>query len=164
METAFAASERALLSALTAQEKAVSAAFQASDKAITKAEDAQRDYNARTNEFRAQLSDQATRFPTRIEIDSRLLAIEDKISVLAGSADSKIATIYKTSEEARVAIVTASNRRFDGLVDDIKSLRESRAQGAGRTEAFTVGLSQAVSYVVITSGIVGIVTFLLAHH
>src|ERR1700722_3073367 len=51
----FKASETAVNAALAAQEKAVTAAFTASEKAIVKAEDAQKDYNNRSNEFRGQL-------------------------------------------------------------------------------------------------------------
>jgi hypothetical protein len=36
------------------------ASFEASEKAIVKAENAQRDYNVRSNEFRGQLDDQAS--------------------------------------------------------------------------------------------------------
>jgi len=57
-EHRFDASEEAVKAALSAQEKLMSAAFAASEKAIVKAEEAQRDYNVRSNEFRGQLDDQ----------------------------------------------------------------------------------------------------------
>ena len=43
---------------LSAMDKATSAAFAASEKAIVKAEEAQREYNLRSNEFREALNDQ----------------------------------------------------------------------------------------------------------
>lgn len=51
-------------------DKATAAAFAASEKAITKAESAQGDYNARSNEFRGQLADQASTLMPRAEAES----------------------------------------------------------------------------------------------
>ena len=59
---AFAAQEKATSTAFVSAEKAVAAAFLAAEKAIDKAERAQLAVNATTNEFRAQLSDQAGTF------------------------------------------------------------------------------------------------------
>lgn len=75
----FASGEVALSAALVAQEKSVASAFAASDKAITKAEDAQREYNARSNEFRGQLDDQAKSFMVRTEVTALLRQFDEKL-------------------------------------------------------------------------------------
>jgi hypothetical protein len=70
-ENRFKAQETAIGSALTAQEKLTSASFASSEKAVIKAEDAQREYNARSNEFRGQLDDQAKMLLPRSEAETR---------------------------------------------------------------------------------------------
>jgi multidrug resistance efflux pump len=71
--------QKALDAALVAAKAAVTAAFAASDKAITKAEEAQKDYNARSNEFRAALADQSKTFLARQEADARFQQLRDLI-------------------------------------------------------------------------------------
>jgi hypothetical protein len=89
LDRRFKDNEIAFSAALTAQEKATSAAFLASEKAIVKAEDAQRDYNARSNEFRGQLDDQAKTFLTRFEADSKFEAIAVNIQDLRESRSTE---------------------------------------------------------------------------
>lgn len=111
VQAALAAQEKATSTALAAQEKATAAAFAASEKAIDKAEDAQREYNARSNEFRGQLDDQAKTLMPRLEVDSRFLAITEKIDLSQKTADDKMTVFSK----------------------DIAGLRESRSAGQGQT-------------------------------
>lgn len=66
--------------ALIAQKEQVQFAFEASEKAIVKAENAQKDYNVRSNEFRGQLDDQAKRLIARTEVETLIKNIEEKIS------------------------------------------------------------------------------------
>jgi hypothetical protein len=68
--------------ALQAAKEKTSDAFIASEKAIVKAEDAQREYNARSNEFRGQLDDQAKTLLPRNEADARFKAIEASIEAI----------------------------------------------------------------------------------
>lgn len=68
--------------ALQAAKEKTTDAFLASEKAIVKAEDAQREYNARSNEFRGQLDDQAKTLMPRIEADAKFQALEDKFEAL----------------------------------------------------------------------------------
>jgi len=52
---------------------------QASEKAIVKAENAQSEYNVRSNEFRGQLDDQAKMLISRTEVETMIRNIEEKI-------------------------------------------------------------------------------------
>jgi len=78
----FRAGEIAVNAALAAQEKAVNAAFLASEKAIIKAEEAQREYNVRSNEFRGQLDDQAKLLMPRSEANAVFAATNEKIDAI----------------------------------------------------------------------------------
>jgi len=80
--TKFDSSEKAVGAALAAQEKLVSAAFESSEKAIVKAEEAQRAYNERSNEFRGQLDDQAKMLIPRAEAIQRFDALDKIVSDL----------------------------------------------------------------------------------
>lgn len=88
--TRFQSSDTAVDRALAAQEKAVAAAFLASEKAIIKAEDAQREYNIRSNEFRGQLDDQAKTLMPRPETLTMFSSTEEKINSLRRNLEDKI--------------------------------------------------------------------------
>jgi len=105
---------------LDALEKSTNAAFLGSEKAITKAEDAQRDYNSRSNEFRGQLDDQAKTLMPRIETMGLFKAQEEK------------------AESARAAL----ERRLDEVKSDVASLRESRSELGGKEKAVTVDVQE----------------------
>lgn len=120
-DTRFKASEVAVNAALAAQEKAVNAAFLASEKAIVKAEDAQREYNIRSNEFRGQLDDQAKTLMPRPETVGLFKAVEDKFVFVQQNFESKL-------EAQRVS----NEKVFDSVTKEIASLRESRSEGAGK--------------------------------
>lgn len=79
-EQKFASQDLAVKDALAAQKELTAAAFASSEKAIVKAEDAQRDYNLRSNEFRGQLDDQAKRLMPRSESDTKFQSQEEKIA------------------------------------------------------------------------------------
>jgi hypothetical protein len=66
--------------ALTAAKEQTGASFASSEKAIVKAENAQSEYNARSNEFRATLADQAERLASKTELVTVNKNLEDKIS------------------------------------------------------------------------------------
>jgi hypothetical protein len=74
-----AESKEAVRAAFVAQKELTDAAFKSSEKAIIKAEDAQREYNARSNEFRGQLEDQASRLMPKDEANARFKVADDKI-------------------------------------------------------------------------------------
>lgn len=64
--------------ALIAAKEQVQVSFEASEKAIVKAENAQREYNIRSNEFRGQLDDQAKRLISRDEVVLMFKGQEEK--------------------------------------------------------------------------------------
>ena len=75
----FRAGEIAVSAAITASDKQTAASFASSEKAIFKAEEAQREYNVRSNEFRGQLDDQAKTLMPRMESQTLFKAYEDKL-------------------------------------------------------------------------------------
>jgi hypothetical protein len=147
-KTQFANAKESVTTALTAQEKAVAAAFLASEKAIVKAEDAQKDYNQRSNEFRGQLDDQAKTLMPRQETIGLLKAIDDKFAFMQSTFESRI-------EAQRVA----NEKVFDALTKDIASLRESRSEGTGKS----IGLRDFWGYLVALGGIATGILVIILH-
>jgi hypothetical protein len=135
----FKASETAVSAALAAQEKQTSASFIASDKAIIKAEEAQREYNIRSNEFRGQLDDQAKMLIPRSEASALLKAVEEKV--------------YSTKSELEGrlnAFIASSEKNHDSAMKEIAGLRESRSSGQGLRE----GTKDVWGYLVAAGGLV----------
>ena len=79
VDKAFRVQETAMQTALTAAERAVSTALLSAEKAVTKAEIAADKRFESVNEFRGQLADQVSSFPTRNEVDTRLTALGEKL-------------------------------------------------------------------------------------
>jgi len=149
--TQFKTSETAVLTAMTAAEKAVNAAFLASEKAIVKAEDAQREYNIRSNEFRGQLDDQAKTLMPRPETMTIVKGLEDKIAVMQTNFDNRM-------EAQRVS----NEKVFENFTKEIAGLRESRSglqgQGAGQQAAVTdqrANIATIVGLVLVVLAILG---------
>ena len=69
----------AVEAALIAAKEQTASSFAASKEAIIKAEQAQHDYNMRSNEFRGQLDDQAKRLIARSEVEVLMKNLEEKI-------------------------------------------------------------------------------------
>jgi hypothetical protein len=126
VNTALAAQEKAVNAALAAQEKQTASSFMASEKAIVKAEDAQREYNVRSNEFRGQLDDQAKTLMPRPESLTMFRATEDKLA-------SAKAELERTIESVRASFEKATGAN----ADDIAGLRESRATGTGKDQGIS---------------------------
>lgn len=124
----FAAQELAVKDALAGQEKAVNAAYAAQERAILKAEDAQKDYNQRSNEFRGQLDDQAKTLMPRQEAIGLIKVLDDKIEALRTSTEKEIA-----------------------------SLRESRSEGSGRGSGLHAGWAILVGAGLLVTAIIGVV-------
>jgi hypothetical protein len=93
----YEAIEKAFAAALAAQEKLTAASFAASEKAITKAEEAQSQYNIRSNEFRAQLGDQARTLMPRPEAEAINKVLDDKIVDLG----RRLAALNESGSEVR---------------------------------------------------------------
>jgi vacuolar-type H+-ATPase subunit I/STV1 len=139
---AMAASEKAIERALAAAEKAVivradnaerefhehlaqnrhetDLAFIASEKAILKAENAAEKRFESVNEFRAQLSDQATRFYPRTEAEAAISRVNERIAELG-----EIASTHMTRLEY--------NSAHERLVEQVRELndRANRSEGKG---------------------------------
>ncbi len=77
---AFIAQKEAVAAALAAQQLAAGIINTASEKAINKAEEAQRAYNERSNEFRGALDDAQKVLLPRNEADTRFQALEEKLN------------------------------------------------------------------------------------
>lgn len=118
---AFAASEKATQAALAAAEKAVSAAFAASEKAVLKAEDAQKDYNNRSNEFRGQLDDQA-----------KMLMPRTETMALFKNSDAVIAAIRNEYDVRLEAMKQEFSQQHTTALKDLQGLRESRSEHEGK--------------------------------
>lgn len=143
----FRAAEIAVNAALAAQEKAVAAAFLASEKAIVKAEEAQKDYNIRSNEFRGQLDDQAKTLMPRQESSVLFKGIEDKVLLIQNTYDGKLETIHVNAEKnteaftkelitirldvARLLPIETFETRHIELQRQVNELRESRSEISG---------------------------------
>ena len=71
-----------MVAALAAQKELTASAFAASEKAIVKAENAQQEYNIRSNEFRGQLDDQAKMLMPRRETEQLISQVNSNMEVL----------------------------------------------------------------------------------
>lgn len=162
----FEEAKTAVNAALIAQKEAVTSAFAASEKAIIKAEDAQREYNARSNEFRGQLDDQAKTLMPRPETLALFTAMDEKLVIIQSSYDNKIEALRtsfeKTSDgttsslaEIRIAMthllaVDAYETRHTELQRQVNDLRESRSEAGGKSS----GANALWGYLVAIAGIV----------
>jgi hypothetical protein len=134
----FKASETAVGAAITASDKQTAASFASSEKAITKAEEAQREYNVRSNEFRGQLDDQAKRLMPREEAQINFKAQDQKLE---------------------------SVKEF--FNKEISSLRESRSEIGGREKAAASG-QQSTHWLIgvvigLVLGLAGLIAGYLKH-
>ena len=138
---------QAVQAALVSADKQVTTAFSASEKAVNKSEEAQKDYNVRSNEFRGQLDDQAKTLMPRTE------------------ALSRFETIDKRSEERK--------QQVDDAITDLRALignlRESRSEGVGSNVALhdtrnqsNIDTTRLITIIVFAVGAtIGIVEFVI---
>jgi hypothetical protein len=98
-EDRFRALEKTFTAALAASKELTADAFAASEKAIDKAEDAQRESNAKSNEFRRQLNDQAQTFIPRLEAESRISSIAEKVDMNKNDVQKSIAELTKSRDQ-----------------------------------------------------------------
>jgi uncharacterized membrane protein YfbV (UPF0208 family) len=108
----FDAQGAALTAALLAAKEAVQTALTAAEKAVTKAETANEKRFEAVNEFRATLSDQASTFPSRIELTALAQRVTDMGTRLE-RVEARAQQIAETRTETRggnqtlVAVVSA---------------------------------------------------------
>lgn len=161
----FRAAEIAVFAAFNAQEKAVAAAFLSSEKAIVKAEDAQKDYNLRSNEFRGQLDDQAKTLMPRPETVALFKGVDEKLIFVQQTYDRRFETllinIEKTNDNnmqsmADIRLATthllpsdAYETRHAELQQQVNELRESRSELNGKS----AGASTLWGYLIAAAGI-----------
>lgn len=79
LDERYTAQQSAMTTAFSSAQREVQAALASAEKAVAKAEVAADKRFEAVNEFRAQLSDQATRFYTRVEAEAAHHAISDKV-------------------------------------------------------------------------------------
>jgi hypothetical protein len=155
----FKAAETAVSAALAAAEKAVNAAFMASEKAVLKAEQAQKEYNERSNEFRGQLDDQAKTLMPRPETLTMFRALEEKLIAVQTVADARFASQQASSKSELDSAKSNFQKSVDGIESQVASLREFRGGSDGRNSA-QLGFTQQKQW---STGIwVGIVIGLMA--
>jgi hypothetical protein len=128
----FKAQEVAVSAALAASEKAVNAAFSASEKAVLKAEQAQKEYNERSNEFRGQLDDQAKTLMPRPETLQMFKSLEEKLASAQNVLEGKVDSVRMTAKTELDAARTSFNKAMDMTAAEIISLREFRSEGGGK--------------------------------
>ncbi len=121
LTTALAGLEKQLLATVSALDRQMQAAFAASDRAIIKAEQAQSEYNVRSNEFRGQLDDQAKLLMPRIEAQASYRSMDEKFLTMHGGLDARISNA-----------VTISIKTTDDLKKEIAQLREKGSNLDGR--------------------------------
>lgn len=136
----FKAAETAVNAALAAQEKQYNATFMASQKAIEKAEEAQRDYNIRSNEFRGQLDDQAKTLMPRPESLG----------------------MFKSIEATIAGVKSDFERRMDAQAKEIAGLRESRSEGSGKSAGSQAMWGYFVAAVSVVGALIAVAVALLA--
>lgn len=95
----FEAQKSAVELAFRSQRELNTVVAEASARAINKAEDAQREYNVRSNEFRGALDDQSKQIAltmlTRHEADSRFESVMARIDGLQAKYDEKFETLRR---------------------------------------------------------------------
>ena len=96
--------------------------FSSAQMAIEKSEAAQRDYNARSNEFRGQLDDQAKHLMPREETVTMFKSMTEKVDQLKDQIEQKVS---RSVLDAYVSSIT----------DQITTLREFRGSYAGGKQA-----------------------------
>ena len=99
----FKASDEAVKAALAAQKELTATAFASSEKAIVKAEEAQREYNIRSNEFRGQLDDQNKLQMARTEALSMFAATDKRIDERDKAVDLRLSSLetYRHQNEGK---------------------------------------------------------------
>lgn len=103
-EKLIAERDRQYLQRFEAQQQAVTAALDSAQRAVQKAETASDARFASVNEFRAALSDASAKQITRVEVDEKIIALNEKLSALKESIEViRGIVVSKVSEEKGMA-------------------------------------------------------------
>lgn len=112
------AEEDARAAALVAQGKLVDAAFASSQAAIDKAEGSQKQTDAKNNDFRGQLSDQAKGFATREQVER----LDTEMDRRLGEVVKDIAELKNANARQQGALAVARFVGFGGLLAGLSAL------------------------------------------
>ena len=114
----FDAIERARESAFASQKQLTDAAFSASQKAVDKAEQAQKEYNARSNEFRDALNDANKNNIGRDEYHSGHQSLIDRLDADAIRLQEKFDDIKKSIEDLKISKANVSGKSEQSKADN----------------------------------------------
>ena len=134
-DSRFKSAEVAVSAAFAAQEKTVTVAFLASEKAVLKAEQAQKEYNERSNEFRGQLDDQAKTLMPRPETLTMFKSLEEKLTTSQTVYDARLIATSVSFKSELVALQVSFEKTIEGLESQVSSLRDTRSNISGRDTA-----------------------------
>lgn len=137
-------SKESVVAALSASDKQTTAAFDSAEKAIEKAEQAQKEYNIRSNEFRQALDDSNKNNMSRTEY------IQGHTSLI-----QKIEGVEKSVNLLSPKEIVDAN--LDRLRDDIKNLQLARATLDGKASQESVGRAQLIALIGMGFGLIGTV-------
>ena len=121
--------------------------FDAQEKAVAKAEASQKDYNARSNEFRAALDDQGKSMITRSEADQRFEQMHELID-----SQAKLIGALQMNMSRGEGKQAVSDPMMTELVQEMRAVRIAQAAGAGKSQGshamwgYVVG---AVSFIIM---------------
>ena len=147
--------------AVSQLEKQTATAFSAAEKATDKYEGAQKEYNNRSNEFRAALDDQNKLMMPRTEVESLVRGLREMLdSGKAALAEHVIAdqashALAMPRMEA-VNIINSIESKLVGMDGRLSDLRESRSKGEGKEQQHSTGISQLQWFIVLGVSIAGL--------
>ena len=142
--------EKALLIQVKSQKDVADTAFQASQLAISKSEDAQKAYNARSNEFRDALSDANKNNISKSEYDTAHRNLVDKMDALSKSIDDRFFARVKIEDD-----------KFEDLKQQISDLKIFKGTVNGSTEQSKADRAFAFSIISMIGAIISIIIALL---
>jgi chromosome segregation ATPase len=164
----FTSLENTIREGLSNLKESVTVAFAASEKAVDKAEQAQKEYNFRSNEFRGQLDDQAKTLMPRTESMAMHKSMEEKVNVMQLATEGKITNIQQIAKSELEAAKSSFEKAITQIDQQIVTLREFRSGIGGRDTAYrsvqeqhnwAVGITVAIALSILDS-VITIVTLL----
>jgi hypothetical protein len=155
--------DRFYLAQIAEQKNLNENSFESSEKAIEKAEQAQKEYNERSNEFRGQLDDQAKTLMPRPETMSMFKAAGEKSEVSHAGLDAKIAASQSALKDEMTAIRGSFDRALGRIDAEVITLREYRSEGGGKDKAQRDNIQQRNwSIGILIAALFGIMSFVLS--
>lgn len=141
------------------QEKLTGQSFSSSEAAIMKAEQAQKELNAKSNEFRGQLSDQAKMFMPRAEAERGDENLTKRMDDQYKNFTDKLEFFVKNYDDKREILLKNVTDKIDSQTDLINSLNNRITTMEGRGYGLSQGWSILIGAVVLIGGIIGILAY-----